>query len=115
MAHTTFVANLKQYNGDLPAAVQEEFLRPDGMLDTYYISKLLKDNITEARFRSLVNSELGTIRFDKKEHTNEVTEDLFKEHYTFGTFPDTRGWIGYFSRVLDLVLTREKLYEYLTT
>jgi hypothetical protein len=115
MAHTAFVERLKKHKGKLPAAFQEEFLRPDNTLDTKYISKLLEGNITEARFRSIVNAELGTIHFNRDKNENEVNKEIFEEHYVFGTYPDTRGWIGHFSRVLDLVLTREKLYAYLST
>ena len=114
MAHTSFVANLKKYKGNLPAAVQEEFLRPDGTLDTRYISSLMEGKITEARFRTLVNAELGTIHFKRGKNENEVTKKMFEEHYVFGTFSDARSWIGYFARVLDLVLTRGKLYEYIS-
>lgn len=115
MSHTAFLERLKQYKGKLPPHVQEEYLRGDNTLDTQYLSKVLGTSITEARFRSMVNTELGTIFFAGGKNDNEVNAELFKEYYTFGTFPDPRGWIGYFHRVFNLVLTREKLYAYLTT
>jgi hypothetical protein len=114
MSHISFVADLKQYNGRLPAHIQEEFLNLEGTLDTVYLASVQKEPITEAKFRGLVNSELGTIRFEKEKHENQVTPEIFNEHYSFGTYPNVRGWIGYFARVLDLVLTRDALYDYLT-
>lgn len=114
MSHTTFVENLKQYKGNLPAHIQEEYLRADNTLDTKYISNLLESSITESRFRTMVNSELGTINFKRGKNENTVTREAFEELYTFGKFPNVRSWIGYCHRTLGLVLTRESLYEYLT-
>ena len=115
MPHSTFIVNLKQYKGSLPPSVQEEYLRADNLLDTQYISKLLKTKITESKFRTLVNNELGTVIFKRTKYSNEVTQEVFDEHYTFGRFPDARAWIGYFHRVLGLILTRGQLYAYITS
>ena len=115
MAIPTFVHSLKDFykEGLLAPHIQEEYLMPQGCLDMKYISDQLDVHTTEPKFKNLVNSELGTIRFTKEEHTNEVSRTLFKENYTFGTFPNVRGWIGYFARTMDLVLTREALYAYI--
>ncbi len=111
MPFTTFVTKL---NIEESASKQEEFLRPNCTIDTKYVESLIEGSITEAKFRGIINSVLGRVIFERQNKENEVSIELFKQHYVFGTFPNTRGWIGYFDRVLGLVLTREKLYEYLT-
>ena len=115
MAIPTFVQSLKSFyrEGSLDPHIQEEYLNKQGCLDMRYIMETLDAHTTEPKFKSLVNTELGAIRFTQDANENEVSRDLFKQNYTFGTFPNVRGWIGYFYRTMDLVLTREALYDYI--
>lgn len=111
MSITTFVNGL---SNPPSSAELEEYLTVQGTFDVKYLSALLKERVTENKLRQLINAKLGKITFDKKNIKNEVTREIFSKHYTFGTYPAVRGWIGYFDRVMGMVLTREKLYEYIT-
>ena len=117
MPSTSFVKELKaQYkNGMFPAHIQEEYIKLDGILDCNYVSQLININLSESQFRCQVNDAIGTVRFKKETHENGVSRDMFFKYYKFGLYPNTRGWIGHFTRIHGLLLTREKLYEYITT
>jgi hypothetical protein len=114
MAITAFVTSLKDFysEGSLTPAIQEEYLN-DNILDLKYLQYVTKERTTQHKLNDLVNSELGTIKFIRIPAVNEVTLKQFQDAYRFGVFPYVRGWIGYFDRALGLLLTREKLYEYI--
>jgi len=114
MSITEFVQGLKPFlkNGTLSPEIQEEYLH-NGILDTKYIEQVLEERTTESKMRAVVNSALGTVSFNIVEVENEVTKEQFIQEYTFANFSNVRGWIGYFHRTKDLVLTKEKLYEYI--
>lgn len=111
MSITTFVAGLSNPITDSQA---EEYLTISNTFDAKYLSMLVKERVSEAKLRKLINAQLGKITFEKKNITNEVSNELFQEHYSFGTYPDVRGWIGYFARTMDMVLTRSALYEFIS-
>lgn len=114
ISFTQFVKELKPfYNGQVfNPAIQEEYLH-NGRLDTKYVEHVLEQRTTESKMRSLVNSEFGMVTFEVPELTNEVTKDTFFKHYQFGKFTNVRGWIGFFDRAHNLLLTKESLYDYI--
>jgi len=114
MSHKLFVESLEKYKANLPPEIQQEFLRPDNTLDTKYLSAILNDRVSETIFRKLVNNTLGQVVFSRTECVNEVTKELFVEHYQYAKYPLVRGWIGFFKRTTGKLLTREKLYEFIT-
>ena len=114
MAITAFVTSLKDFyaEGSLAPAIQEEYLN-DNIIDLKYLQHVTKERTTQHKLNDLVNSELGTIKFIRVPVVNEVTSEQFQAAYRFGVYPHVRGWIGYFDRSLGLLLTKEKLYEYI--
>lgn len=116
VAIDSFLINLKEQltsEGKLPAALYEEYVLSSGQLNLSYIESLLNERTTKAKFRSAVNSVFGTLIFEKETADNEVSKELFLEHYVPCTYPNANSWIGYFARTMDLVLTKEKLHDYI--
>lgn len=113
MAFIAFVASLKLKNKvSLVPAQQEEYLNNNGMLNLNYLMDSLHSTTTTSKLNAILNNSIGRVSFVIDPIKNEVTEELFKEHYEFGTYRNIRGWIGYFDRAFGLLLTREKLYEF---
>ena len=97
-------------------AVQEEFIAVDGQFDTAYCKQILEDRtMTKGKLNTLVQSAFGQIIFFQLPVENEVTPELFKKHYRFGTYRNVRQWISFFYLRYSLILTRESLFKYVTS
>lgn len=115
MSIAAFVQNLKPFldkEGNLAPHLAEEYLH-NGQLDLQYVQRVTESRTTQPKFNSLINSELGTVKFNNEAHVCEVTKQEFLEHYDFGKYPNVRSWIGHIHRVTGRLLTKDKLYEYI--
>lgn len=97
-----------------PEAKRQEFLTSDGEFDLKYVSYITKKSKTASSFKDLVNTVFGRTRFELGTDQSQVSLQLFQQYYSFGKYLNVREWIGYFDRVHNLLLTREKLYEYIS-
>lgn len=102
-------------DGQLHPSFAEEFCDKDGTLDYRYISRKYKHPWTSIEAKRLITEYFGSLKFKVDKPFNEVSEELFNEHYEFGRFPDVRGWITWFWENHSKILTRERLYELVYT
>lgn len=108
-----FLQNLKS-GKDVPAHVIEEYQDYKGGFDLSYLQYKCLGKMGKGAFRDLVNSTFGKVTFEKSEVPNEVSKELFEKHYRFGKYKNAREWIGYFHYSTGLLLTKAKLYGYLS-
>ena len=98
------------------AATEEEFIikhgRYAGQIDVPYLCR--RERISHGRVRKEIQQVFGKQKFDVEHNPNEISKRQFLEIYEFGEYPNVREWIGHFNRTTDRVLTREKLFQYLT-
>ena len=115
MPITAFVQNLKPFldkEARLDPHIAEEYLY-NGALDLTYIQRVLEARTTQPKFNSLVNSELGTVKFNSDKLECTITRDEFYAQYEFGKYADVRGWVGHVYRTTGKLLTKDKLYEFI--
>ena len=99
-------------NGTFSPHIQEEYL-VNGILDIPYISFKLKIPCSRKMGNEMVNTLFGGIKFVTTEHINEVSFREFQTIYSFGVYPNVRGWISHIFDVTGKVLTKEMLFNYL--
>jgi hypothetical protein len=97
-------------------SIEEEFLVRHGryadQIDVPYLCRA--ERISHGRVRKEIHNVFGTQVFDTEKNKNEVSKELFLEYYEFGLYPNVREWIGHIYRATGGILTREKLFQYLT-
>ena len=98
-------------NGKLPPHIQEEYLAY-GMLDIPYMSNKYNEPCSKKAGNDMINSLFGTIKFVQDEHINEVTLEEFKKHYVFAKYRSVRSWISHIYDATGLLLTKERLFQY---
>lgn len=96
--------------------VEEEYIikhgRLKGQIDIPYLCR--KERISHSRVRKEIQKVFGKQVFDYEHNCNEVSKKLFMNIYEFGLYPNVREWIGHVYRSTESILTREKLFQYLT-
>lgn len=109
-----FVSQLKHYinDGVIEPHIAEEYLNNAGELDIYYIQQVTKKRTTGVKLKFMSTELLGI--FTQEDAVNEVTKKEFDAIYRFGKFPNVRSWIGLIFVRSGKLLTREKLFEYLS-
>lgn len=110
---TTLKPHFCAASGTFDSAVQEEYVGSKGWLDKNHILKGLKLHLSTATFRKAVKQVFGVTEFNQEYIENEVTQEEFNKHYTFGKFTQTVSWIEFFYKKSGKVLTRAKLFTYI--
>lgn len=106
------VSDMKAASGGLTAISMEQFLNTDGTVYYDYLATFVsgsKPSIIQGVFDTF-----GVHTFPKVKNTNEVTLEEFQFHYEFAKFPSARTWISEMYNLTGKLLTREKLFEYLS-
>lgn len=81
-------------------------------IDVPYLCRA--ERISHGRVRKEIHKVFGKTTFDVEKNKNEVSKELFLEHYEFGLYPNVREWITHIYRATGSLLTRDKLFQYLT-
>lgn len=112
LLETKFLGAYDEETNSFPAHLQEEYLTPEGWLDKAYICKNLKVHMSTATFRKVVKQVLPSVQFTLMPTQTELTKEEFAKHYTFGEFPNGRGWVGYMYGLTGKVARREDILEW---
>ena len=109
----------KEYNfktEEFKLHTEEEYLIPfgnrAGQIDVPYLCR--RERISHNRVRNEIQKVFGKQAFEVEIRKNEISKTAFMELYEFGEYPNVREWIGHVHRTTGQVLTRAKLFQYLT-
>jgi hypothetical protein len=82
------------------ASLQEEFMvQGTPFLDKNYIALLTQSNMSMKSFKGVCIEMFGTDRFNYVPTPEEdLTLELFDEHYEFGLYPHCRRWVTHFAK-----------------
>lgn len=99
--------------GRVAPAFYEEFCEGTE-LNYRYLAKKFNKTISKAEAQRLIAQYFGSLSLKpSRDYENEVDFKEFMNHYEFGKYPNTRGWIQHIYDRTGLILTREKLYEHI--
>jgi len=94
----------------------EEFIVKHGrfadQIDVPYLCR--KERVSHGRVRKDIQKVFGKQAFDIDPNKNQVTKEEFMSIYEFGLYPNVREWVGHVFLSTGKLLTREKLFQYLT-
>jgi hypothetical protein len=96
---TELLPSFKEASVTFNASLQEEFyIRGTPFLDKNYIALITESNMSSKSFRTLCIEVFGTDRFNYTPLPEEdITLELFEEHYIFGKYTHCRQWVTYFA------------------
>lgn len=96
--------------------IVEEYLikygKRKGEIDVPYLCR--RERISHNSVRNEIQKVFGKQKFDFKSTKNEVSKTSFMDIYEFGLYPNVREWIGHSHRSGKGILTRKKLFQFLT-
>lgn len=115
------IEEMAKYNYDFELEVfqpqiEEEFYvhygYRAGEIDIPYLCR--KERISHRRVRNDLKRILGKDKFDFEVNKNQISKTEFLAEYEFGEYRNVREWIGHMHKATGKLLTRAKLFQYLT-
>lgn len=97
--------------GLLTPVAQEQLLNSDGSVNMQHLHEL----VGGPKPLEQVYKTFGTVNFSVEKQKNELSLEEFQYHYEFGKYPNVRHWITEMYELTGKLLTREKLFEFITS